>query len=551
MLGSSRPLVIDIYHDDSEFARAVCNDLKQMEIARRIRLVPLQQWSSQTQLVRPSLIVVETVDERLLQRLRCPEQLLIVPEELSSKLLMRWEGDSLAWRQSSGTRVLQRIKVVADAFHSSRQLQAVRESLLWHNQRVEREHELVEHIFKNALSRNYLDYPHIRTLLTPAAKFNGDLCLIAPGPMGNLYVLMADFTGHGLAPATGALPLSQAFFAMVENSVSVAEMVTEFNYRLNRLLPNEMFCACFMMELSANGQRVTYWNGGMPPALVLGADGEIKQRLKAQHMALGVLDNDAFEAYTATIQTQADDRIAMYTDGVIEMLSQNREFLGGEALERYLMRYSGLDEFDLLVKKLEKFRGAQPLHDDLSLAILQCCPTGLGPEPEQGHVEVLPFTFSTELDAEALQQRDVISSILAVLGRLPSLHAHRTTIYLLLAEAFNNALEHGLLGLDSRIKADPDGFAYYYHLRAVRLAELREGSIAISVRYDHQQHLLHVMVRNSGAAWEWPDVVDDDEAYSTYGRGIELLRQLAEGIEWHDEGREIRFTYCLPPTTKH
>lgn len=551
MLRSSRQLVIDIYYDDSVFAQHVCDALKQFDIARRIRCIPVAEWSAQAQLVRPSLLVVETVESFLLQRLRCPEQLLIVPNELSSKLLMQWEGDSLAWQQCSGTRVIQRIKSVADAFNNSRQLQAVRESLLWHNQRVDREHALVEHIFKNALSRNYLEYPHIRTLLTPAAKFNGDLCLVAPGSTGSLYVLMADFTGHGLAPATGALPLSQAFFAMVDNSVSVAEMVKEFNYRLNQLLPNEMFCACFIMELSANGQRVTYWNGGMPPAIVLGADGEIKQRLKAQHMALGVLDSDAFEAHTTTIQTHSDDRIAMYTDGVIEMLSQNREFLGLEALERYLMRYSGLDEFDLLVKKLAQFRGAQPLQDDLSLAILQCCPTGLGPQEEQDELEVLPFSFTSHLEAEDLKHLDVVATILGVLGRLPPIHHHRTTIYLLLAEVFNNALEHGLLGLDSRIKADPEGFAYYYQLRAERLAQLQSGSITIRVEYARAHHRLRFNVRNSGAAWEWPEFDETADGYSSYGRGIDLLRQLATDIEWHDGGREISFTYYAIPRSKH
>lgn len=426
-----------------------------------------------------------------------------------------------------------------------RQLHAVRESLIWHTQRVEREHELVEHIFRNALSRNFTNYQHIRTLLTPASKFNGDLCLIAPGPLGNLYVLMADFTGHGLAPATGALPLSQAFFAMADRSVSVAEMVVEFNYRLNRLLPNDMFCACFLLELSANGERLTYWNGGMPPALVFGQDGIVKHRLKAQHMALGVLSVDNFDSQVATIRTQATDAIALFTDGVIEMLSQKREFLGMHALEQLIQTYPGPDDFQALVTELENFRGTQPLHDDLSLAILQCCPTGLASPEQNDEVQALPFTFQTTLDAEDLQQIDVVTSVLGVLGRLPALHGHRTTIYLLLAEVFNNALEHGLLGLDSRMKNDPEGFAYYYQLRTERLQALQSGSISIEVHFDQRRNYLTITVSNTGISWQPEPLTRSTKSSQPYGRGLDLLQQLADDLRWSDEGRKVSFGYHL------
>ncbi len=548
MLKPSKQAIIDVFHDDTVFAQQVIAEIKRLRVAQKLRFLKLHYWSSQDAPAHPTIIISHELSKQLLQPLCCAEQLLIVPEAPSIKDFNRWGGELAEWPEHPA-HLARRIERMAQHFNTAQQLNAVRDSLTWHTRRVEREHELIEHIFRNALSRNFLDYPHIRTLLAPAAKFNGDLCLVAPGPQGNLYVMMADFTGHGLAPATGALPLSQAFFAMADRGVSIAEMVTEFNYRLNRLLPNDMFCACFVLELAASGERLTYWNGGMPPVLVYGADGIIRHRLKAQHMALGVLREEEFDAQVGTIKTQASDHLALYTDGVIEMLSQQQQFLGAETFEDYLARYPRLADFDQLVKQLETFRGNQPLHDDLSLAILQCKPTGFASPGPDNATYALPFSFTCELGAEELQHLDVVSAILSVLGRLPKLRSHRTTVYLLLAEVFNNALEHGLLQLDSRMKEDPDGFAYYYQLRAERLAELTAGSITIHVHYQPQQHYLHFTLEHSGVAWEWPQEVKDAAAQTrSYGRGLELLQQLADGVQWHDGGKRIAFGYYLSAT---
>ena len=546
MLKPSQQYVIDVYHDDSAMAHALVSTIQQLRLTKRIREHAIERWHAQLQPTHATLVVTEQPTLELLVALSCPQQLLVIPQTYEFPRHRHWQGDYLRW-PARVPELMHRLQLTVSNFNMQRQLGAVRESLVWHTQRVEREYELIEHIFRNALSRNFLEYQHIRTLVAPAAKFNGDLCLVAPGPLGNLYVMLADFTGHGLAPATGALPLSQAFFFFFYLSFAIAEMVTEFNYRLHHLLPHEMFCACIVLELSANGERLSYWNGGMPPAIVYSTTGEIKHQLHAQHLALGVLSNDEFDQQVSTIKTASTDCIALYTDGVIEMLGQNREFFGLDALQALLQKYPNPTQFEQLVASLEKFRGTQPLQDDLSLAVLQCCPTGLALPEVQTELQSLPFRFATELHPVDLQRVDVVSTIVGLLSRLPALHGHRTTLYLLLAEVYNNALEHGLLGLDSRMKNDPEGFAYYYQLRAERLAALTSGSVTIALTYDHSRHYLTCCVRNSGASWQLPEQLGTVDQSQPYGRGLELLQQLAERLEWRDEGREIEFGYQLPP----
>src|SRR5690554_1667979 len=297
--------------DGSDFAKHVAESIKVSE-KRKVKVAELSQY--------PSLILQQPVVFVLARDSLTPAVMAIVARQRPRVSLLISENvsavtdcaahfsDVMLWPEASAFVVL-RMAILSRLYDNDHQVEAMRRSLAWHKARVEREHQLVEHIFQNALSRNYLDFEHVRTYLTPVSKFNGDLCLIAPGPLGNIYMLMADFTGHGLAPATGALPLSQAFFAMSDRGVSVAEMVTEFNYRMNRLLPNDMFCAAILLELSANGERVTYWNGGMPPALLFDKRGEILKRLNPAHMALGVIDDDEFDSRVTTFRAPKQSSI--------------------------------------------------------------------------------------------------------------------------------------------------------------------------------------------------------------------------------------------------
>src|SRR5690606_24796745 len=72
-----------------------------------------------------------------------------------------------------------------------------------------REHEIAKAVFDNALASSRLDCGNIRHYISPATTFNGDLLLVSVSPSGGLYALLADFTGHGLPAAIGAIPRSE------------------------------------------------------------------------------------------------------------------------------------------------------------------------------------------------------------------------------------------------------------------------------------------------------------------------------------------------------
>ena len=228
--------------------------------------------------------------------------------------------------------------------------------LEYHQNETEREHEIVEHIFANALQERLVVPDLIDYHMSPASMFNGDLFLVAPSPVGGIYMLLGDFTGHGLAAAIGALPTSKVFYTMTHKGLSVGDIAAELNTVLTQLLPEHMFCAATIIELSGSGRSFSAWLGGLPDCYVLNENGQVKRVLESQHMALGILDDHEFERDIVHFEVDNTDRILVFTDGIIEAADRNDDYFGGKFLQLTLnLRIMFLNCFDCSSATLRVF----------------------------------------------------------------------------------------------------------------------------------------------------------------------------------------------------
>ncbi|HAJ85748.1 MAG TPA: fused response regulator/phosphatase, partial [Pseudomonas sp.] len=104
------------------------------------------------------------------------------------------------------------------AMHRLRRLQATvleqRDLIARRNQQLLDEHRAAKAIFDKVAHAGCLSAPNIRYRQSPQALFNGDLLLAAHAPAGQMFVLLGDFTGHGLPAAIGAMPLAETFYGM-------------------------------------------------------------------------------------------------------------------------------------------------------------------------------------------------------------------------------------------------------------------------------------------------------------------------------------------------
>ena len=409
---------------------------------------------------------------------------------------------------------------------------------------TEREHLIVEHIFERALEGNY-KIPHLLDYhLSPASMFNGDIMLVALGPTGNLYIMMGDFTGHGLAAAVGTLPVSRSFYLMVEKGLAVGDIALEINDILLKLLPDDMFCAASIIELQNNGKTLSIWAGGTPDMYLISDDGQLKT-INSQHMALGILDTNEFDATSSSYSVSKEERLVMFTDGVVEIIDKNEEMFGYERLT-HLLTSSDYQELPQIIDELNLFSGGAEQDDDISILSLRCDEVNSNLAPADHNYSNLAHSFTLELNAEAIKSSDPVLEVIDIITQIKGAEEHRSTIFLILSEAYNNALEHGLLGLASNIKDDEDGFIEYYLQRDTKLSELTTGKIAITANYVPEQTTLYLIVTDSGKGFNFDErklAVDDGN--QEHGRGSLLVNELASSVKYNDIGNQITIGYQL------
>lgn len=430
------------------------------------------------------------------------------------------------------------------------QLSKQNEELTRLNQLTQQEHLIAERVFETAFQASLLDSKNTRHFVSPAANFNGDLLLIAVSPSGSLYGVVADFTGHGLPAAIGALPLSKIFFDAVAKGEAVSAIAKQLNSDLGKFLPDDIFAAAAIAELNAKANRLTLWMGGMPDAIMTDADGKLKQQYQSRHMPLGILEDDEFERDCYIIDVTHGDRLYLYTDGIPEAMSPIGNMYGER---RLLSHFDGRtsDPFTNLIEDNIAFTGEKAQADDITLLELTCIPVEIAATrttESRSNSHQIPWSFSTKLSASEIQScSSPISKVLEVIGQHELIKDHSDYLFTILTELFSNALEHGILGLDSALKNDDDGYLEYYEQREQKLRELQQAEIVIDVgfQWDKTHAELAIRVKDSGCGFDFehPIAVNDQ---ASCGRGISLINSLCEEVRYSEGGTRVDLRYQIP-----
>ncbi len=431
-----------------------------------------------------------------------------------------------------------------------RRLQATvleqRDLIARHNEHLLTEQRVAKAVFDKVAHSGCLDAPNIRYLQSPFAVFNGDLLLAAFKPSGGMHVLLGDFTGHGLPAAIGAMPLAEVFYGMTAKGYSLTEILREVNAKLKRILPVGVFCCATLLNISFQRRVCEVWNGGLPDGyLHRVATGE-RLPLVSRHLPLGVLEPADFKDACEIYPLELGDRIFLLSDGVLETANPAEQMFGES---RLLNVFAANRQPDLLFEEIQQaltaFRGEA--HDDVSMVEVCMVESDTLPRPalafvDNGHSSPLDWAASFEFRAQTLKRFNPLPFLLQLLLEVHGLRFQGGALYSVLAELYSNALEHGVLGLDSRLKCNAAGFAEYYHQRSVRLAALDHGFVRFHLQLlpEPGGGRLVIKVEDSGAGFDVREVLERQRAaQSLSGRGLSLIRRLADRSTWADDGRGV------------
>ncbi len=466
-------------------------------------------------------------------------------------------GDDFLTKPISGTLLKAKIRALERIRDLQREVRALYDQM-------RRDEEIAETVFEKIVSSRNVSIAGPRYHVSPAGVFSGDMYLSEISPSGDLNILLADVTGHGLSAALAAMPAADTFRALTRKGFAPEQIVAQINDKLCQSLPGGMFMALQFVSINGESGRIAFSNCGMPDALVV--DGEsrrIKQYLKSTSLPLGISKN--FDAHSAVqyIPHSAGDHILLATDGVVEAQNPAGDYFGDERYEAAILQSRGQAyALDGVLEQLSAFCLTAKQADDISMVDIPLTPELLSnvvaqldlvheekPVPDKvvavgDHEDV--FEIAMTLQGAMLAKADPVPMLLGQINEVMDLKEHKNVLYTILTELYNNALDHGILKLDSALKQGAEGFAEYYTRREDLLSTLQEGQVKLIINVAHSAGAgaVRIHLQDSGEGFDYQGGggdASDGELLSR--RGVTLVQELCEFVNYQGCGNVVEALY--------
>jgi PAS domain S-box-containing protein len=205
---------------------------------------------------------------------------------------------------------------------------------------------------------------HLYRSATQAARVGGDFYDVFQVRPGSVVLLIGDVSGHGIMAARTATLVRDVVHAFAHLTLRPAEVLAQTN---QLLIENDLpgFVTAFLGVLEEDTGLLRYASAGHPEVLLLRGSGTL-ERLRAPSVPLGIFDGG--EWTPAQVELEYDDRLLLYTDGLIEA-RQDGDLYGDERLEGALRRQAEVPVEQLPTRVLDEvlaFSGGE-LKDDVAL----------------------------------------------------------------------------------------------------------------------------------------------------------------------------------------
>ncbi len=475
------------------------------------------------------------------------------------------------------------LKILSARIKSMERLSLLYDAYFAMNERIQRDQELAKTVFNSVVVAENSHNNAIKTLLLPAATFSGDMFLSAMSPSGELHIMLADFTGHGLGAAIGAIPASDVFKAMTAKGFAGDKVLSAINNKLKKILPIGMFMAVQYVIIRKELDYAAMCICGMPDVYVRSAKTrKIKCNAVSRSFPLGVIAEVNFKSLFENIAISQGDSIILCSDGVTEAVNQDDELFGELRLETILNRVDCDCVIECIDEAIKKFCNNDSQTDDISVAEIHCVEelffnTQIASEEFDytvnmnntvAHVNKFPITqsisikqlleyqwhwqFQLTLKGQQLVKLNPIPILISQLQELDNkLENNLQCLYTILTELYINALDHGILVLDSSLKNSPQGFEQYFDEREKKLNALTEDSehnisFLFRARYENNHLTMRITIEDSGSGFDIAKVLTKSKHpkdYALSGRGIFLVNELCQSVIYSEPGNKVDVIY--------
>jgi serine phosphatase RsbU (regulator of sigma subunit) len=208
---------------------------------------------------------------------------------------------------------------------------------------------------------------------TIAAKnIGGDYIDVVASDLGDLYVVCADASGHGINSAM----LMSSFRSTYRGNAPWSEP-SDLARLLNREVvhdvgPTGMFLTAMLVRFERDTKRLSACSAGHNPTLLFRAATGAIELLESNGPPLGFVASAEYEESQVTLAP--GDVLLLYTDGVTEATDTELDMFGEERLHELLRQHArgpAASLVDAVLADLAAFTGRERYDDDVSMLVVK------------------------------------------------------------------------------------------------------------------------------------------------------------------------------------
>lgn len=211
----------------------------------------------------------------------------------------------------------------------------------------------------------------------PADATGGDYYDFLPMADGLLGLVVADVSGHGLGPSLLMVEARALLRVVARNRMDPGEILSRTNRVLSEDVEGQSYVTLILVRLAPATGELVYANAGHPPALVFGADGELKAQLKRTGGPLGFVSGPA-PTSAPGLKLLPGEMLLLYTDGLKEARrggpEGDEEEFGVNRIIEVARQHRGRSAVEItreLCNAAMAYASPDPVEDDLTLLVVK------------------------------------------------------------------------------------------------------------------------------------------------------------------------------------
>ncbi|OGC79476.1 MAG: hypothetical protein A2145_00385 [candidate division Zixibacteria bacterium RBG_16_40_9] len=274
-------------------------------------------------------------------------------------------------------------------------------------EKIKQELELAHHIQKVLLPQSVpqIEGFEISTIYQPAQEVGGDYFDFIWIDQENLGIVVADVSGKGVTASMYLSMLRTSLRLVAPGEKDPKKVLVKVNQLISEDLEKGHFVTVFYLILNIPQRTITFASAGHNPLILYSSAKDKFQFLNPKGIPLGLTlpDEVSFDQNldSQSLSLQPQDWVFLYTDGITEAMSSERQTFGKERLLAALGAIKDkpdqpADNFSQqLLEILSRFTQGLPPTDDVTLVALKYAAP---PEKEVSLAKKVETIVKSDLD---------------------------------------------------------------------------------------------------------------------------------------------------------